>query len=105
MSLDAVIKILIGLIIGALCGVIPLLYGFFKHDLIIGILGILASIGTAITFYCMNKSPFIAIAVSLMFVLIIVVKNKNDMHHEHDSEFEGDEHEDHSEQYHHPKNS
>ena len=78
--------ILIGFFIGALCGLVPILFGFLTKHNVLGIVGIVTSALSGMVFALLDKSPFTAIGVAIVFAIAIFTKNKhkNTHHHEQD---------------------
>ncbi len=77
--------ILLGFFVGALCGIVPLLFGLLTKHRILGIVGIASSAISGIIFALFEKSPFTAIGVATVFAIAIFAKNKNkNTPHDHD---------------------
>lgn len=74
---NLVSKIIGGFIIGAFCGVAPLVLGIIKKKYLLGILGIIACIliGTICT-VLLHLPGFLAIVPAAIFILIIVLVKK-----------------------------
>ena len=66
-----------GLLIGLLCGLLPLIFGFLFKNHVIGVIGIVASALMGALFSVLHRSPFTAVGVAIIFVVILLVKNKN----------------------------
>ena len=86
-------NILIGLLAGLLCGLIPLIYGILKKATLWAIIGMLITASGGVIFSLFGKSPFSAIVIGVLFILFIVAeqKRKSKRVQEHD---EHDEHDD-----------
>ncbi len=86
--------ILIGLIIGVLCGIVPLIFGLIIKNNILGIAGLISSAISGIVFAILDKSPFTAIGISIVFIVFLFAnyKKKNSHHddYEHEEFFDDD---------------
>ena len=81
------LDVLIGVFVGALCGVIPLAFGLLTKHKIIAIVSVIVTGLSGVIFGLFEKSPFTAIGVAIIFVVLIFAKNKNKYaHHEDDNE-------------------
>lgn len=69
-------KIILGFFVGALCGLIPLIYGLLTKHLFSAIGGIFASAFTGALFSCLDKSPFTAMVTAALFILINIASRK-----------------------------
>jgi len=78
--------IIIGFLIGVLCGSVPLLFGLLTKHKILGIIGISASALSGILFAILEKSPFTAIGIALVFSIFNFAshKKKNQNHNDED---------------------
>jgi len=79
-----ILGIFLGFFIGALCGVVPLLFGILTKHRFLGIIGIVSSAISGIIFELFQKSPFTAIGVAFVFAIAIFAKNKNKNRPSHD---------------------
>jgi hypothetical protein len=78
-------KALLGLAIGALCGLIPLAFGFLTKHRILGIIGMTVTSAFGVIFAVLEKSPFTAMSVALAFLIFNFASNKHkNNHHHHD---------------------
>lgn len=79
---------LIGLLIGILCGAIPLLFGIFTSHKLLGIIGASVSVIAGPIFVLLEKSPFTAIGVAAIFTIFNFAthRNKNKPHHDDDED-------------------
>ncbi|MBE6706990.1 MAG: hypothetical protein E7577_05040 [Ruminococcaceae bacterium] len=88
-------NVFVGLFIGLLCGLIPLIYGILRKATIWAIIGIALTAVSGVIFSIFDKSPFNAIVISVLFILFIVAeqkrKSKHDEHDEHDEHNEFDD--------------
>lgn len=73
--------ILVGFFVGALCGVIPLVFGLLTKHKILAIVSIAVTALTGVGFGILEKSPFTAIGVAIIFIVVILAKNKNKNNH------------------------
>ena len=71
------LDILLGFFVGALCGIVPLLFGLLTKHKILGIIGIASSAVSGVIFALLDKSPFTSIGVAIVFAIAIFAKNKN----------------------------
>ena len=72
-----VLDVFIGIFIGALCGVIPFVYGWLTHHKALAIVAVVATVISGVIFVLLNKPPFTAIGVAIIFLVFIFAKNKN----------------------------
>ena len=78
-------NILIGFLLGALCGIVPLAFGLLTKHKVLAIVSIVATAISGAAFELLDKSPFTAIGVAIIFVVFLFSKNKNKhAHHEDD---------------------
>ncbi len=70
------IKILIGLFVGTLCGMIPLIFGLLSKIRVLSIVGMILSSVSGMIFSIIDKSPFISIAVSIVFLVLIFAQHR-----------------------------
>ena len=78
---------LVGFFVGALCGVLPLLFGLFTKHKVLAIVSIVVTAISGILFGMLAKSPFTAIGIAIIFVVLLFAKNKNkNTNHEEDHE-------------------
>ena len=85
------IKILIGFLIGLVCGVAPLVFGILTKHKYLGIIGISVTSLFGLLFSVLDKSPFNEIIVAIVFLLFNFASNKkrqkkNDEEDEDDDE-------------------
>jgi len=85
-------QFLVGFLIGALCGAIPLLLGLLTNHKVLGIVGISVSALSGIVFVLLDKSAFIAIGIAAVFAIFTFASHKkknqihdDDEHHDFDS--------------------
>ena len=71
-------RILLGLFVGILYGIIPLVYCIIKHMKIMSAVGMSVTVASGVLFSALEKSPFSAIVVAALFILVVIVKNKHD---------------------------
>ncbi len=69
--------VFLGIFIGALCGVIPFVYGLISHHNALAIVAIVATIISGVIFVIFDKPPFTAIGVAIIFLVFLFAKNKN----------------------------
>jgi hypothetical protein len=74
--MDVFGRILLGFFVGALCGLIPLIYGLLTKHMLSAIGGIIASAFTGALFSYLNKSPFTAMVTAALFILINIASRK-----------------------------
>ena len=82
-------KALIGLFVGLLCGLAPLIFGILKKTTIWAIIGIAATAVSGVVFSLFGKSPFNSIVIGVLFILFIVAEQKRrskraESHEEHE---------------------
>ena len=87
---------LIGLFIGLLCGLVPLIFGILKKTTIWAIVGISITTISGGVFAIFGKSPFNAIVIGMLFILFIVAEQNRKAKHAEEHE----EHEDYDDTYH-----
>lgn len=86
---------LIGLFVGLLCGLVPLIYGILKKATIWAIVGISITTISGFIFSLFGKSPFNAIVIGVLFILFIVAEQKRKSKHTEEHE----EHDDYDDTY------
>ena len=64
-------KIIIGLLVGLVCGIVPFCIGFLLKNRPGGIIGGVVSLSSGVLFSTLDKPPFTALFVAALFVLII----------------------------------
>ncbi len=88
-------KIILGLFVGILCGMVPLLFGLLTKHRVLAVIGAAVSSLSGVLFSVLDKSPFTAIGIAVLFAVIIFgsikKKNQDDKDDEHD--FFMDDHE------------
>lgn len=72
-----VLDVFIGIFVGALCGVIPLVYGLLTRHKILAIVAVFTTVISGVVFVLLNKPPFTAIGIAIIFLVFIFAKNKN----------------------------
>ena len=72
-----VLDVFIGIFIGALCGVIPLVYGMLTQHRALAIVAVVSTVISGVVFVLLNKPPFTAIGIAIIFLVFIFAKNKN----------------------------
>ena len=77
---------LVGLIIGVLCGAIPLLLGWFTKHKILGVVGCALTVLSGPLFVLLGKSPFTAIGVAAIFSIFNFAMHRNKSKEHHDDE-------------------
>lgn len=76
-------RILLGLFIGLLCGLIPLLYGILTNHKITSLIAFVGTAAMGVLFSYLEKSPFSSIVVALLFILISVAEKKKHSKDDH----------------------
>ena len=69
-------RILVGLFIGLLCGLVPLIYGLLTKHKLSSIISFVLTALMGVVFAYIEESPFSAIVVSMLFILISVAEKK-----------------------------
>ncbi len=70
------IKVLVGFFVGALCGIVPLVFGLLSKMYLSSILGIVSTALSGIVFSVLDKSPFTSVGVAIVFLVIIFAQRK-----------------------------
>ena len=76
-------RILLGLFIGLLCGLIPLIYGILTSHKTTSIIAFFVTALMGVLFSYLEKSPFSAVVVALLFILISVAEKKKHSKDDH----------------------
>ena len=86
-------NVVIGIGIGVLCGIIPLIFGLVIKHKVLGIVAIVVSGLSGAAFELLEKSPFTAIGVAIIFLVFLFAKykSKNANHEEDHEEYLNDE--------------
>ena len=79
-------EILIGLFVGVLCGVLPLVFGLLIKNKLLGIIGIVSSSLSGLLFAALDKSPFTAIGISIVFIIALFANHKRKKMHDDDTD-------------------
>lgn len=66
----------LGLLIGAICGAVPLVIGLLTDRKVSGIAGIVCTALSGALFSYLDKSPLTSAVVAILFILFIIVGNK-----------------------------
>ena len=77
---------LVGLLIGILCGAVPIIFGWFTKHKILGIVGCAVTIISGPLFVLLNKSPFTAIGIAAIFTIFNFATHRNKTKEHHDSD-------------------
>ena len=80
---------LIGFLIAALCGVIPLFFGLITKHKVLGIVGMSVTALSGLLFVLLEKSAFTAIGIAAVFAIFTFAshkKKKLDKYEEEDEE-------------------
>lgn len=88
-------NILIGLLAGLLCGLVPLIYGILQKATLWAVVGITITTIGGVIFSLFGKSPFSAIVIAVLFILFIVAEQKHKSKHAENRE----EHDDYDDSY------
>ena len=79
---------LIGFLIAALCGVIPLFFGLITKQKVLGIVGISVTALSGLLFVLLEKSAFTAIGVAAVFAIFAFASYKKKSQPSHNEEEE-----------------
>ena len=79
-------RILVGLFIGLLCGLVPLIYGLLMKHKLSSIIAFVLTALMGVVFAYIEKSPFSAMVVSMLFILISVAEKKKHSKSDHSDE-------------------
>ena len=87
--------LLIGLFVGLLCALIPLIYGLLNKAVIWAVVGTSVTVLGGVLFSAFGKSPFNAIVISALFVLFMIAeqkrKSKGEETEENDENYDADD--------------
>ncbi len=86
-------KILLGLFVGVLCGMVPLVFGLLTKHKMLAIAGVAVTSLSGVLFSALNKSPFTAIGIGVLFAVIIfgsIKRKSRDEENDEDDFFTND---------------